>query len=179
MNEERELVHQRRIETQGFRRKDGLWDIDAYLLDTKGHDFINPERHMKPGDYLHEIFLRLTLDDDFLILDVKCAFDASPFGICKEAALLMDKLKGLRIGKDFVEEARNLVGGMAGCTHLFELLIGPLATTAYQTLWPAREAKAALDPNRKRPAVIGQCHALNQDGDVVGKIWPQFAKKIP
>ena len=36
---ERELTHTRRVRFEGYRRADGLWDIEGHLTDVKNHDF--------------------------------------------------------------------------------------------------------------------------------------------
>src|SRR6185295_8172822 len=36
---ERELLHTRRIRYEGYKRADGLWDIEAHLTDIKNHDY--------------------------------------------------------------------------------------------------------------------------------------------
>ncbi|HEX9684589.1 MAG TPA: DUF2889 domain-containing protein, partial [Burkholderiales bacterium] len=36
---ERELTHTRRVRYEGYKRADGLWDIEAHLTDVKNHDF--------------------------------------------------------------------------------------------------------------------------------------------
>jgi len=41
---ERELRHTRRVRYEGYKRGDGLWDIEAHLTDLKNHDF-----HLKTG----------------------------------------------------------------------------------------------------------------------------------
>src|SRR5437762_438810 len=41
---ERELTHTRRVRFEGYRRADGLWDIEAHLSDIKNHDY-----HLKTG----------------------------------------------------------------------------------------------------------------------------------
>jgi hypothetical protein len=32
-------LHRRAIEIQGYKREDGLYDIEGHLVDTKPHDF--------------------------------------------------------------------------------------------------------------------------------------------
>src|SRR3989449_544182 len=41
---ERELTHTRRVRFEGYKRADGLWDIEAHLSDIKNHDY-----HLKTG----------------------------------------------------------------------------------------------------------------------------------
>lgn len=171
----REALHTRTIECRGWRRADGLWDIEGRLVDVKTYPFENRDRggSVAAGEPLHDMSVRVTIDDDFLIHHVEAVTDAGPFAPCGEIAPVFSALAGLRIGKGFNEEVRRRFGGKAGCTHLVELF-GPIATTAYQTLFPARERRAQDDPGRSRPRVIDTCHALAADGPVVARLWPQF-----
>ena len=41
---ERELRHTRRVRYEGYKRADGLWDIEAHLTDVKNHDFHAEDR---------------------------------------------------------------------------------------------------------------------------------------
>src|SRR4029450_8657043 len=36
---ERELTHTRRVRYEGYKRTDGLWDIEAHLTDVKNNDY--------------------------------------------------------------------------------------------------------------------------------------------
>jgi hypothetical protein len=173
--EARTPVHHRRIDCTGYRRDDGLWDIEARLVDTKTYDFANHDRggSIRAGEPLHEMALRVTIDTDFLIHRVEAVTDHGPFRVCGAIAPSFSELAGLRIGKGFLGEVRRRLGGVKGCTHLVELF-GPLATTAYQTLYPAREAKAQAEPQRDRPRIIDTCHALSASGEVVARLWPDF-----
>lgn len=171
----RDLLHRRTIECQGYRRADGLWDIEARLLDTKTYAFENTDRGgvIQPGEPLHEMLVRVTIDDDFLIRSVEAVTEAGPFAPCGAVAPAFSALAGLRIGKGFNAEVRRRFGGVNGCTHIVELF-GPIATIAYQTLFSSRERRAAATPQRSRPRVIDQCHALAADGPVVARLWPEF-----
>ena len=61
-NVERELRHTRRVRFEGYKRADGLWDIEAHLTDVKNHD--NPMKAgvRRAGQPIHEMWLRLTID---------------------------------------------------------------------------------------------------------------------
>ena len=41
---DRKPMHTRRIRCEGFSRADGLWDIEAHLIDTKPYDMPNADR---------------------------------------------------------------------------------------------------------------------------------------
>ena len=52
---ERERLHTRRYEFGGFRRKDGLWDIEGQLIDTKTYAFSNQYRgEIQSGEFARE-----------------------------------------------------------------------------------------------------------------------------
>jgi hypothetical protein len=179
----REHIHTRTVECRGFRRADGLWDIEGHITDVKTYAFGNHFRgEIPPGAPVHDMWLRLTLDDKLVIHEAEAATEASPYAICPNAAPNFKRLKGLRIYPGFQKKVRDLLGGTAGCTHLVELL-GPVATTAYQTVFPYRErqrrAQAAAGhkpPERpgRKPHLIDSCYAFASDGEVVRHYWPEF-----
>ena len=187
----RQHLHTRRVTCQGFFRDDGLWDIEGRITDEKTYEHANEWRGpLKAGDFVHDMSIRLTLDHKFTIVDVEAVTDKSPYRICGEIAPDFKKLIGLRIGGGFHREVRARLGGVHGCTHIVELL-GPVATTAFQTVssgkarelnrahrakngsLPAPAAKPAAKPPRK-PYVIDTCHAWSAEGEVVKRWAPQF-----
>lgn len=166
----RKHIHSRDIIMQGYSRDDGMWDIEAHLTDTKTYGFPNRERgNIEAGEPIHDMWLRVTLDDGMLIHDVEATTDYSPFEICGEITPDFKKLIGLTIGPGWTREARQRVGGIHGCTHLFELL-GPIATVAYQT----RVRKTNQVDSGKKPGHLDSCHALSTDGPVVRDNYPEF-----
>ncbi len=64
----RKLIHQRRIRPNAYLREDGLWDIEANLIDSKAYPFPTLQRGILPvGDLVHDIWLRLTLNNELVI----------------------------------------------------------------------------------------------------------------
>lgn len=186
----RQHLHTRRVTCQGFFREDGLWDIEGRITDTKTYGHANEWRGpLEPGDFIHDMSIRLTLDHKFTIMDVEAVTDRSPYRICGDVAPDFRKLIGLRIGGGFHRQVRERLGGVHGCTHIVELL-GPVATTAFQTVssGKARElnrahrarngtlAKPEADKTKspRRPNVIDTCHAWAADGEVVKRWAPHF-----
>ncbi len=167
----REPVHRRRVECFGYRREDGLWDVEGHLIDTKGYDFSNFDRGtIRAGEPVHEMWLRLTLDDDLVIHRAEACTEFAPFGVCPEAAPNMERLAGVKIGPGWRKTVKRRIGGILGCTHLRELL-GPIATTAYQTILPIRRRER----HRERPssALINSCLAYADGGAVARRLWPE------
>jgi hypothetical protein len=165
----------------GYLRDDGLWDVEAHLTDTKSFAFIDYRRgRMAPGDFIHDMTLRLTVDDDRVIRAIGVAMDDMPFDTCPEVAASLDGLIGRQIGAGWRELIREKVARTATCTHLAELLI-PLASTVYQTIafgkhpdeQPVLRAAGEL---HERPFFIDGCHSWRADGPVVLAIYPQFRR---
>ncbi len=164
----RKLLHTRTITCHGYQRNDGLWDIEGHLVDVKSYDFDNDHRKM------HEMWLRLSIDDDMQIREAEAATDYAPYAMCPDITERFALLAGLRIGPGIHREIQKRVGGVRGCTHLVELL-RPLATTAFQTLVSKRR-KRESDPDAppKRPLFINTCHAHASDSPEVKRRWPAF-----
>ncbi len=170
-------MHHRKIDCEGFLRNDGLWDIDVHMVDTRSYDCAYDEFHrdglIRAGEAVHDMWLRFTIDLDFLIHDVQAASDHTPFGVCPGAAGEMLDLVGLRIGPGWMKQVQQRVGQDKSCTHLMDLL-GQLAATAYQTLHAALEERDAQRDSCEKPPILDTCLALSTSGDVVKKLWPKF-----
>jgi hypothetical protein len=168
---QREHLHTRRYEFSGYRREDGLWDIEGHLTDVKTYSFPNDYRgEIKAGEPVHDMWVRLTLDDDFNVVDIDVATDAGPFRICPDIAPAFKVMKGERIQPGWHQRIKTLLGGVKGCIHLSEML-GAMGTVAFQTMYGRGQRKP--DPAR-RPPHLDSCHALASDGELVKRYWPQF-----
>lgn len=166
-------VHGRVVECRGYRRDDGLWDIEGHLIDRKASPLAVPHgRLVAAGEPVHEMWVRLTVDDDLLVHDVVAVTDHAPYPACPSAADALSTLRGLRIAAGWTAAVRRRLAGRVGCTHLTELL-GPVATTAYQTLAELRLARPDERDDRGRPVRIDSCRAYAGDGDLVRRRWPE------
>ena len=140
----------------GLRRSDGLW----VLTDTEAYAFANSFRgEIAPGEPIHDRSLRLMLDDDLAVISAEAATAAGPFAVCPAITPAFVKLEGLRIDPGWRRAVQARFGGVQGWTHLVELL-GPLATTAYQTIhaWRARHQPQA--ESDRPPPHLDSCDAL-------------------
>jgi hypothetical protein len=175
----REHIHTRAITYQGFEREDGMWDIEAHMTDTKTYEFENDWRGtVKVGEPLHEMLLRVTIDSDFVIQDVEAATENSPFEMCPDIAPNYKALVGITMGPGWRKAVRQKVGGKEGCTHITELLF-PMATVAFQTIWPRRRHQAKQSDSNassslRRPQILDTCHAWATDSPVVKKNAPKY-----
>ena len=173
----RRHYHSRSVRCQGHLREDGLWDIEAELRDAKTYAMENRDRGgLEPGDPLHGMALRLTVDDELVIRQVEAAIDHSPYALCSAITDAYQRLIGMPIKPGFTLRLKERVGGVRGCTHLTEL-IGVMATVAYQTVHgsgeqAAREGRKAPPEAGGRPGHLGGCHALAPRSPVVALHWP-------
>ena len=175
----RKHVHTRTVVFRGYRREDALWDIEAQITDAKTYAFDHTERgRLEPGDPVHGMAVRLTVDDAMKIQDVAVTMPATPFPECQQAKPPLSALIGHTLGRGWRKTIEQTMGGIRGCTHLRELLFN-MATAAYQTIPLYREhmRRAAGLPAPKLtrpPAHVGTCLAWDFDGPVVKRHRPQF-----
>ena len=173
----RKHLHTRTIDMRGYEREDGLYDIEGHLVDAKTYKFFSRDkgRDREPGEHIHNMWLRLTVDLDFVVHDVEAATDASPFATCGAVTPNFKRLIGLKIGAGWRKDALARVGGVQGCTHLVEML-WPLATVAFQTMVSARMKRDAERPDKSavksKPFLLDTCYSFRSDGEIARTRWP-------
>lgn len=174
----RKLLHNRQVHCEGYIRDDGLIEIEAYMVDTKPFDFPNKDRggFIRAGEALHGISARITFDDTMKIVHAEATLDYTPYDYCKIIAPVFNQLVGVVIGTGWRGRIREVMGGIKGCTHLTELL-GPMATTAYQTMVSVKNPNTDHDSTnlgiRQAPRFINTCHSHAKDSPVVKVHWPE------
>ena len=173
---ERQLAHTRVVTCHGFERQDKLWDIEGRIVDTKPYAFPNRDRggEIKAGEPLHDISIRLTIDTDLKVHDAEAVIDSSPYNYCKCVTPIVKQLIGLRIAPGWTIKSKAAMGNNSGCTHLTELL-GPIATTAIQTLSSKNPRQNVNNKGQTKKAsspFIDSCHALSAHSPVVKEFWP-------
>ena len=167
----REPLHKRAIEIQGYKREDGLYDIEGHLVDTKPYDFKLAAGLRKAGDPVHGMWLRITVDRNLHIVDAAAAMDAMPYvDYCDEIVPAYKLLIGLAIRPGYQQRLKELLGGVRGCTHITELA-SSLATAAFQTMAGQR----VQDP-LKKPFQLDRCHALALTAPAVARYYPLWYK---
>lgn len=173
-------VHTRSVEYRGYRRDDGLWDIEAQLTDVKTYTHKTPDRGiMQAGEPVHGMAIRLTVDDAMKITEIAVGMPSAPFPECQQAKPPMSRLIGCTLGSGWRRAIEHALGGTQGCAHLRELLFN-MATAAYQTIPHYRNHLRRLaglpKPVLKRPPPhVGKCLAWDFDGPVVQRLHPEFA----
>jgi len=170
----REELHSREIQMKGFRRSDGLFEVEAHLEDRRAKAFkIEHGRDVQAGHLLHDMAIRLVIDLDFVIIDAFASIDSSPFEVCSNAAPTIEAIKGLRIEPGWSTKIRERLSGARGCTHIRELL-GPMATVAIQSLYEVRQMQPEPVDATGKPRKIDSCFAYSHDREIVMKRWPHY-----
>jgi hypothetical protein len=162
----RTLVHTRDIKTQAFRREDGLWDIEATLLDFKDKDFHLASGVKPKGQAIHQMVLTVTIDTKFNIVDAHTKMHAAPYDEhCKTIEPDYQKLIGLNLANGFRGAVKERLSGISGCSHMTELC-SVLPTVAIQAF--AGEIVKVVDHGSgTMPFQLNRCHALRTDGETV------------
>ena len=178
-------LHTREIKMDAFHREDGLWDIEGRVVDKKAYSYASAARgEVVAGEPVHDMNIRMTLDNHFEVVDIEVKMDAFPFSICNEVEPNFKELIGLKVGAGWMKRVRERVGGKHGCTHVVELF-GPMATVAFQAIpthMRVMKEKQGIDPNKptdpnkpmRKPHALGGCHSWAYDSPVVKELMPQW-----
>lgn len=173
----RRHLHTRTIKCEGFERDDGLFDVEAQIIDQKTYAVDEPDRgHRSAGMHVHDMQLRLTLDRAMTVRGIEVTTNHAPYGACPSVAPAYQALIGAKVGGGWRKAVSEAVGRTKGCTHITELLM-PAATVAFQTMgsWPKAGQVATgerPDQSTQKPYFIDACKAWAADGEVVQRLFP-------
>lgn len=173
---ERQLKHTRRIDVQIYARGQGLWEVDAVISDVKTRDADLANGVRRAGDPIHDMLLRLVIDEAFNVLEAGSETRAMPYpGECDQLGDAYGRLVGLNLLKGFRFAVLERLGGVAGCTHLTEL--AQVLPTAVVQAFAGDVINTRGDgANAKQPFQLDRCHALRTDGNVVRSHYPRWYK---
>lgn len=167
--EYREHLHTRTVTCTGYLRADGLWDIEGKIVDMKTHAFeLLNGAVIHAGAPVHAMRVRITVDDECVIRDAVAVTEAAPYACCADINPSYAKLVGLKLAAGFTAAVRERLGGVAGCTHITELL-SPMATTAHQTITAGlrrRERGKHWSPQSTGSQYLNTCYGLRAGGEI-------------
>ena len=168
----RERLHLRRVSYEGFRRDDGLFDIEAHITDHKDRDYKLAMGTRSKDIPVHNMWVRVTIDRRFEVIDIEAVTDEMPYpGQCNRIGPEYKKLIGSNLLKGFRKSIAENMGGVKGCTHLSELL-GYLPTAAVQTFAGIKNEAETVDG--KKPFQLDSCHALATNTETVRVYYPKW-----
>jgi len=173
----RTLLHTRQVQCTGWEREDGLFDIEGRMSDVRTLDQDGARGNVprRAGEPVHLISLRITVDAQLRIVAAQACSHQVPFDDCTRINDAYERLVGLQIKGGFGKAVKDLFAGEQGCTHLTELL-GPMATTAFQTLGPALERRRVargepLEDPASRRRLQDSCYGLRAGGHAAVVRW--------
>lgn len=171
----RREIHHRSIDMRAFVRDDGFFDVEAHLIDRKPFPFLrlSSPTPIPAGQPLHDLWVRLTVDQDCVVRNIEAASVVTPWGVCKEAESTLAVLVGEKIGRGWTAKVKERLRGAASCTHLMEMLI-TMGTTALQGirgLNPERTVRGVDDVGA--PLKLDTCYAYGRQREVVKLLWPE------
>jgi hypothetical protein len=170
----RRPLHRRALDVQVFAREDGLFDVEASLIDTKSHDVPLAGVPRKAGDPIHEMQLHLTVDATLTITAASSATRWMPYpDACAEHGDAYARLVGLTLLKGFRQAVAERLGSTQGCTHLTELC-SILPTAVIQAMAGSVIDTREGDGDGNPPFQLDRCHALRRDGATVAKFYPRW-----
>jgi len=176
---ERQLQHRRNIDVQIYSRGNGLWEVDAHITDVRARDIQMTFGLLPAGQPIHDMLLRLVIDERFNILEAGAQTTAMPYrGECNSYGDVYSRLVGLNLMQGFRHAVKERLGGVQGCTHITEL--GQVLPTAVVQAF----AGVVLDTRgehegSQQPFQIDRCHALRSDGPVVRTFYPRWYRAQP
>src|SRR5260370_10187867 len=130
----REFLTRRTVTCEGYLRADGLMDIEGHLVDVRGYDTNNEWRgRLKAGEPAHDMWVRLTIDEELTIVEAVSCTDGAPYPSCRDVTPHTQRLVGLKIAGGFKREMRARIGHTECCTHIVALM-EEMAGVAIQTL---------------------------------------------
>lgn len=172
----RKRVHTRSILVEGWKRDDGLWDIEARLTDVKDHDYPLASGVRLKGEPVHDMRVRITVDNEFVIVAAAAVSDAVPYpNGCEKIAPDYARLVGLNLVRGYRKTVGEMFEGVRGCAHLTELLLALPAATI-QTFASEMRDTEGRDPGLK-PFQLDRCHALDTSSETVSRYYPRWYKE--
>lgn len=172
----REELHWRRIDMRGFRRSDGLFEVEGRMTDRKTQDLdlgSSGGRRVTAHDPIHDMGVRIVFDTTLVVHEISTFSEAYPYVQCPEGGRALQAMKGVAMTAGWGKQVRERLGGARSCTHLRELLM-PLATVAYQSLGPLNRDNALQQDATGKPLKINSCYAYGEQGALVQRLWPQY-----
>lgn len=168
----RETLHTRTIELRGYKRADGLFEIEGRLKDTKPFDFQPPSgsKVVQAGAPIHDMGVRIVFDEDMMVHDILAVADALPYDGCAGGPDTLKVLVGLNMSRGWSSAVRERLSGAAGCVHLAGLMV-PMAAAAFQALTKHRIEQLAASGQTMQPKV-DSCLAYSRHGELVRQRWP-------
>ena len=176
---ERQLKHRRSVDVQIYARGNGLWEVDARITDIKTREIPMHAGRLPAGAPIHDMLLRLVVDEQFNILEAGAQTMAMPYlGECDAYGDRYGRLVGLNLMRGFRHAVKERLGGVQGCTHITELT-QVLPTAVVQAFAGEVIDTRGEAADSTQPFQLDRCHALRIDGPAVKTFYPRWYRAAP
>jgi len=114
----RREIHHRLIDMRAYAREDGRYDVEAHLVDLKPFDFVRVSAAdpIPAGQALHDLWVRMTVDGDYVVREIEAASDVTPWALCKQAQDMLSVMVGERLARGWSAVVKERLRGSASCT---------------------------------------------------------------
>ena len=176
----RKLLHTRHVACHAYQRSDGLIDIEGEVRDITpdGTDLFF--KILPAGTPIHDMRIVMTVNQNLVIQSISARMHANPTPYCPEIESAYAALIGLQIGAGWRKQLKARVGGRHGCTHLTELILGTMATTAMQAHFAIERASPDWYARLKEDVtLVDSCHSYRREGKAATILWRSPDSKDP
>lgn len=166
----------RNLSCDSYLREDGNWDIEGHLTDApKEAMVLMGGEQIKIDELVHDISIRLVIDDDLTILKVEAAMDITPWATCQAVPAYLESLQGSSLGRGFNKTVAELVGDTRGCTHVRELL-GRMAMSASMAISSFKMGNEDRDQFAKKftESFADSCLSFDRNRELVQRFAPEY-----
>lgn len=172
---QREHVHTRTITINAFQRDDGLLDVEGRLTDIKPFDHQMMDCLRNAGDPVHDLSIRITLDDTLTVTDAVASMDSTAHDLCSMATPNFKNIIGLQVVAGWNKKVKAAMSPGLGCTHIIEML-AQMASGAKQATWSRKPGESfETPPPEERDIAFGMvnsCYPYRENSPWIKENFP-------
>ncbi|MCX5852535.1 MAG: DUF2889 domain-containing protein [Deltaproteobacteria bacterium] len=165
-------IHTRTIELNTYEYDDQRLVIEGSLTEKRLYEYHLATGEKKPAGIIHHMIIRWLVNmSTFIIEDIEVEMPAIPHKECLETITSLAPIKGMRIAGGFTLKAKELVGGVRGCSHLMALLISmaPAAVQGYATYHSQKPAGFGPLMTEVLQFLVNSCRPWREGGPLIKK----------
>jgi hypothetical protein len=175
VTEEREHIHTRTITINAYRRNDALMDVEGQIVDVKPFEHHMMDGVRKAGEPVHDLSIRITLDDTLTVQDAVASMDSTAHDLCPQATPNFKNIIGLQIAAGWNKKVKAAMSPGLGCTHIIEML-AQMASGAKQAMWSRKVGEAANFPSQENREMkfdlVNTCYPYRQNSPFIKEHFP-------
>jgi hypothetical protein len=162
-------IHQRAITIKTFEIDDDSLVIEGTLIDDRlCKTFIYLLSQIVDPKTVHHIIVRMGLSvPDLIIRSINTDMHEVPHEACRDLIHVGDKLVGVSLTQGFNKNIKQVLGGINGCLHLYNLLLS-MRSAAFQGFFAycsrVQEDGSLRQPYFDESLIMNSCHVWSESG---------------